>query len=108
MNTLNATIVPRRRRDEMPPPAPLDPYVTQVIRWIAAREQRVNPNTLAKQVSTALEWPLPFTEVVLTATRGRHLLTLQEVTSRGGYGIGLSKRGREWLEREDPPSTATC
>jgi hypothetical protein len=49
---------------------------------------------------------LPFTEAVLTATRGRHLLTLQQVTTRGSYGVGLSKRGREWLEHDEPPNTS--
>lgn len=101
MSNSNATIVPRRRRDEVPPSAPLDPYVTALIRWIAARDQRVNDNTLAKQAAAAFDWPLPFAETVLTATRARRLLTLQEVSSRGGYGVGLSKRGRQWLEQDN-------
>jgi hypothetical protein len=100
MSNQKATIVPRKRRDEVPPPAPLDPYVILLLRWVASHEQRLNPNTLAKQASIALDWPLPFAEAIVTATRARRLLSMLEVTARGGYGIGLTSRGRAWLDHD--------
>jgi hypothetical protein len=104
MNNENAAIVPRKRRDEVSPPAPLDSYVILLLRWVASHEQRLNPNTLAKQVSVALDWPLPFAEAIVTAARARRLLSLLQVNTRGGYGIDLTARGRTWLEREQSPS----
>ncbi|MCC6791811.1 MAG: hypothetical protein IT336_09005 [Thermomicrobiales bacterium] len=103
MSHPNATIVPRRRRDETPPAAPLDPFVTDVIRWIDAHEKRLNPNTLVKQVATNFAWQAPFAEAVITAVRARRLLTLVPVNSRGGYGVGLSTRGQQWLEQSAEP-----
>jgi hypothetical protein len=99
MSNVNATIVPRRRRDETPPAAPLDPYVTEVVRWIDAHEKRLSPNTLAKQAAVNFAWPPAFADAVITAVRARRLLTLVQANARGGYGVGLSTRGRQWLER---------
>jgi hypothetical protein len=98
MSNMNATIVPRRRRDETPPVAPLDPFVTDVVRWIDAQDRRLDPNTIAKQAAAEFSWPQPFAEAVLTAVRARRLLTLVQVNNRGGYGVGLSNRGSQWLE----------
>lgn len=92
-------IVPRGRRDDIAPPAPLDPYVMSLLRWIDRCDQRLNPNTLAKQAASALGWPLPFAEAIVTATRARRLLTLIQANARGGYRIGLTRRGQAWLER---------
>ena len=99
MSSQSPPIVPRRRRDDVPPPAPLDPYVTTLLRWIESSDRRLNPNTLAKVASAELGWPLPFAEAVVTATRARRLLTLVQAKTRGGYAIGLSRRGQAWLER---------
>jgi hypothetical protein len=102
MANQSMSIVPRGRRDDISRPAPLDPYVLSLLRWIDARDQRLNPNTLAKQAASALGWPLPFAEAIVTATRARRLLTLVQATSRGGYRIGLTRRGHAWLERSAP------
>lgn len=105
MSNRTPPIVPRRRRDEAPPPAPLDPYVTQLIQWIASRDHRINPNSLAKQAASALDWPQPFADVIVTAARARRLLTLVQVSERGGYRVGLSSRGRAWLDRAGASQT---
>ena len=107
MNDQPPAIVPRGRRDEIPPPAPLDPYVTTLLRWIWASDNRLNLKTLAKQAAAGLEWPLPFAEAVVTATRARRLLTLHQMNTRGGYAVGLSKRGRAWLERDPTEAAAS-
>jgi hypothetical protein len=99
MANQSVSIVPRGRRDDSSPPAPLDPYVISLLRWIESRDQRLNPNTLAKQAASALNWPLPFAEAIVTATRARRLLTLVQANTRGGYRIGLTRRGHAWLER---------
>ncbi len=101
MNDLQVATVPRIKRDEVPPPAPLDPYVTILLRWIADQERGVNPNTIAKLSANALNWPLPFAEAVVTAARARRVLTLFQATTRGGYRATLSTRGQEWLERSE-------
>jgi hypothetical protein len=107
MSNSNASIVPRHRRDEVPPSAPLDPYVTELVRWIAERDKPVNPNSLAKQAAAAFDWPPPFAEAVLIATRARRLLTLLQATSRG-ESVGLSRRGRQWLEHEENRSAESA
>ena len=107
MSNSNASIVPRHRRDEVPPAAPLDPYVTELVRWIAERDKPVNPNTLAKQAAAAFNWPPPFAEAVLIATRARRLLTLVQTTSRG-ESVGLSRRGRLWLEHDENQGAASA
>lgn len=101
MNDRSTTIVPRRRRGEPAPAAPLDPYVTKLLRWIASHEQGVSFTALSRQASAAMDWPTPFAEAIVTAARSRRLLTLIQTTSRGSYRAGISKRGREWLERGD-------
>ena len=99
MANQSVPIVPRGRRDEVHPPAPLDPYVTAFLRWVETRENRPNPNRLAKQAASDLGWPLPFAEAIVTATRARRLLTLVAANARGGFRIGLTRRGHAWLER---------
>src|SRR5262245_47497986 len=99
MNDLPDTIVPRGRRDQIPPSAPLDPYVTELLQWIQSRDNRLNLNTIATQAAKDLGWPGPFAEAVVTATRARRLFTFYQVNARGGYGVGLSEGGRAWLER---------
>ena len=99
MNDHSATGIPRIKRDEIPPPAPLDPYVTTLLRWIAGQELGVNPNTIAKLSSAALNWPPPFAEAIVTAAHARRVLTLFQATSRGGYRTTLSTRGQDWLAR---------
>jgi hypothetical protein len=92
---------PRRQRNPVAPPAVLDPYVTDLLRWIEAQDNGVNPNTMARQAAANLDWPLPFAEAVVTAARGRRLLTLLDITVRGGDRAGLSGRGREWVAQLD-------
>ena len=101
MKDQQVATVPRIKRDEVPPSAPLDPYVSSLLRWIADQERGVNPNTIAKLSANALNWPLPFAEAVVTAARARRVLTLFQATSRGGYRATLSARGQEWLERSE-------
>lgn len=91
------TIVPRRRRDQEPPEAPLDPFVSQFVRWIDEQDSGVVLAGLSKRAAEALAWPLPFTDAILTATRSRRLLALVQSGSRGGYRVSLSRRGHEWL-----------
>jgi hypothetical protein len=99
MEDSKTPIVPRWPRDEQAPAAPLDPFVTQLVNWLAAHDDGVSLTGLPKQAAIGLEWPLPFAEAVVTAARTRRLLTLVQTTSRGGYRARVSKRGREWLER---------
>ena len=106
MANQSVSIVPRGRRDDIPPLAPLDPYVTSLLRWIDERDQRLNPNTLAKHAASALGWPLPFAEAIVTATRARRLTTLVQANTRGGFRIGLTRRGHDWLERWNAESEA--
>jgi hypothetical protein len=99
MSNQTASIVPRRRRDEIPPTAPLDPYVISLLRWIGSRNRPPSMTTLAKQAAAGLDWPLPFAEAIVVAARTRRFLAVVEMGSRGGYTVGLSKRGSDWLER---------
>ncbi len=101
MNDQQAAVVPRRKRDEVTPPAPLDPYVTELVRWITTQEAGVQTSTLVKQVATAMDWPTPFAEAVLTAARGRRLLTQTQSSSSVGQRSMLSVRGRSWLIQEE-------
>ena len=101
MNEQQIAIVPRRKRDESTPPAPLDPYVTELVRWIASQEAGVQSSTLARQVAAALNWPPPFAEAVLTAARGRRLLTQTQSSAGVGQRSMLSVRGRAWLNQAD-------
>jgi hypothetical protein len=96
---------PRRPRIDTAPPSVLDPFVTDLLRWIERQEKGVNPNTMAKQAAAAIGWPLPFAEAVVVAARGRRLLTMLDVTVRGGYRSGLSERGRAWLSRLEHGAT---
>jgi hypothetical protein len=91
--------VPRRKRDEVSPPAPLDPYVTTLVRWIAAQEKGISSNSVVRQIVEALGWPPPFAEAVLSAAKGRRLLTQMQTSASGGVRSMLSVRGRAWLEQ---------
>jgi hypothetical protein len=100
MSNQTASIVPRRRRDDIPPPAPLDPYVLVFLRWLESRDRPPNVTTLARHAAAGLDWPLPFAEAIVVAARTRRLLTVVETNARGGYFIGLSNRANDWLERD--------
>ena len=83
------------------PCAPMDPFVTQLVTWIA-HQMKPNGlvlNSLSKQAAEALGWPRPFAEAVVTATRSRKLLTLEQPGSRSIYVAGLSERGMRWLKQ---------
>jgi hypothetical protein len=97
MSNQTASIVPRRPREAIPPSSPLDPYVTVLLHWIEDREQPPNMNTLAKLAAADLDWPLPFTEAIVVAARTRRLLAMIQATARGGFTVGLSQRGIDWL-----------
>jgi hypothetical protein len=98
MNDSNRAVVPRRMRNEVSPPAPLDSYVTDVVKWIASQELGVPTNALVKLMAQSFDWPMPFAEAILAATRGRRLLSQSlHGTSLSQRSI-LSKRGHAWLD----------
>jgi hypothetical protein len=87
----------------------MDPFVTQLVMWIA---QRMKPNrlvlsSLQKQAAEALDWPQPFAEAVVTATRARKLLNLEQPGSRSVYVAGLSERGKLWMKQHSGDLVAT-
>lgn len=100
------TTVPRLPRGESAPPSVLDPFVLSLLRWIGDQDKGVSPNTVAKQAAAALDWPQPFAEAIVTAARGRRMLTTLPITVRGGYRLGVSERGKSWLsgDSDAPPN----
>jgi hypothetical protein len=98
MNDGAHPIVPRATAENAVRPSPLDPYVRNLLTWINKHDRKLSPKTLAKQAAAALDWPLPFAEAIVTATRSRRLVTLAHVSARR-QTVTLTRRGREWLER---------
>jgi hypothetical protein len=102
MSEPQSVVVPRRKRDEATPPAPLDPYVTALVRWVAGQDSRgIASAGLARQAAAALGWEVAFAEAVLTATRGRRLLTPFQTGTSGGVRFMLSVRGRTWVNQAE-------
>jgi hypothetical protein len=92
---------PARPRRSPPPhvPSPLDPFLRDLLGWIASRDGGLNPTLDVVVIAEEFDWQPSFVEVLFTAARSRGLL--QPSPARGGRGKVtwlLSARGAHWLE----------
>lgn len=86
--------------------SPLDPFVDQVVCWIAASPGGVAANGLAAAIAGNFDWPLPFAEAILIGVNGRRLLRPNRMSSHP-LRLMLSRRGLAWLDERSEPITRT-
>jgi hypothetical protein len=77
--------------------SPLDPFVEQVLRWIAESPEGVPAVGLSAAVARELDWPPPFADAILASVKARRILRVQRGGTRS-LRLGLSRRGEAWLE----------
>jgi hypothetical protein len=102
MSDQQSAVLARQKQYETPPHAPLDPYVTALVQWIASTEEGIVSSTLSRRAAEACGWPQPFADAAIAAARGRRLLSEIGPTGNGGRRTILSVRGRNWLAAAEP------
>ena len=83
-------------------PSPLDPFLRDLLGWIARHDGELNPTQGLTAIAEEFDWQPSFAEVLFTAARSRGLLQpVQPRGSRGKIAWQLSPRGTHWLDASE-------
>lgn len=86
-------------RGRRPNESPLDPFVDRLLTMMLTEPAGMMLATAARQLAQALDWDPQFVEAVIQIARARgYLQQFPQPGNRGAGRIGVSARGRAWLD----------
>jgi hypothetical protein len=91
------------RPDWPPLPSPLDPFLRQLLRFIADRDGQVAHTVFLRERPDGGAWPAGFLEVVLTSARARHFLRTMRGTGQTRHHH-ITETGRRFLDDTSTPA----
>ena len=86
--------------DWPPLPSPLDPFLRQLLRFVADREGHVAHTVFLKTRPDGGTWPAGFLEVILTSARARNFIRTMRGTGQTRHHM-LTETGRRFLTETD-------
>ena len=87
--------------DWPPLPSPLDPFLRQLLSFVAEREGTVPHTVFQRERPDEGAWPPGFLEVLLTSARARNFLRTMRGTGQTRHH-SMTETGRRWLSETAP------
>lgn len=101
LSTTNGSSAP----DWPPLPSPLDPFLRQLLQFVADREGNVSHTVFLRDRPDGGRWPPGFLEVLLTSGRARNFLRTMRGSGQTRHH-SLTETGRRWLAEPSVPDDA--
>jgi hypothetical protein len=91
------------RPDWPPLPSPLDPFLRQLIGFVAERDGSVPHTVFLRDRPDGGSWPGGFLEVLLTSARARNFLRTMRGAGQTRHHL-ITETGRRWLSETGEPA----